>query len=96
MACFCAEFTGLGIRQCQRVIDALFAVACDELKKNGKCNFINMVRIQLKPAVAARQGINPFTKQQCMLKAKPRRVTCFALRKLKRCLADELGCHWLR
>ena len=88
--------TGLGKQQSQRVVDALFAVAFDELKKHGKCNFINMVRMKLKPPVAARMGIHPFTKKPFMMKPKPLRVSCFAQRKLKRCLADALECHWLR
>ena len=79
-----------------RVIAALFAVACAELKKNGRCNFINMVRLVYKPSRAVREGINPFTKEPCVFKPKPPRVSCFALRKFKLRLADELECCWLR
>ena len=93
---FVSLITQLSIQKVDRVIDALFAVACAELKKNGKCNFINMVRLVLKPPVAAREGINPFTKKPCVFKPKPLRVSAFTLRKFKLRLADELECRWLR
>lgn len=91
-----ALITQLSLQKVDRVIDDLFAVACAELKKNGKCNFINMVRLVLKPSAAAREGINPFTKKPCFFKPKPLQVSCFALRKFKLRLADELECCWLR
>ena len=65
-----AIITQLSVQKVDRVIDALFAVACAGLKKNGKCNFTNMVRLVLKPPVAARDGINPFTKKPCVFKPK--------------------------
>ena len=55
-----------------------------------------MVRLVLKPPVAARQGIHPYTKKPIVFKRKPLRVSCFALRKFKMRLADELECSWLR
>ena len=40
--------TQLSIQKVDTVIQSLFAVACAELKKNGTCNFISMVRLRLK------------------------------------------------
>ena len=88
--------TMLSRKQVVGVIDALFAVACAELKKNGKFNFISMVRMALKPARAAKEGINPFTKEPCVFKAKKATIKGFTMRKFKLVLADELECHWLR
>ena len=88
--------TQLSIQKVDAVIQSLFAVACAELKKNGKCNFINMVRLVWVPGRAVKEGINPFTKQPCVFKPKASRCKAFALRKFKLRLADELECAWLR
>ena len=96
VAVVCSAMTMLSVQQVDKVIDALFAVACAELKKNGKCNFINMVRLVLKPPLPARYRLAPFTKKPSFFKPKQRQVRCFTLRKFKLGLADELQCHWLR
>ena len=83
----------ISVNEAQRVIDSLFAVACAELKKFGKFNFINMVRLVLKPAVPARYGLAPFTKKQSFFKPKPPQVRCFTLRRFKLRLGDELECY---
>jgi DNA-binding protein HU-beta len=62
-------------RQTRSVIEALVAVGHKELKKNGMFlvpGFAKFVVIK-KPATKARKGINPFTKEPTVFKAKPAR-----------------------
>ena len=49
------------------------AVAGDQLKKNGSFKVAGQLNLKLKkkPATAARKGVNPFTKEPCVFKAKP-------------------------
>jgi nucleoid DNA-binding protein len=57
------------------VIESLADVGYKELKRNGAFvvpGFAKFVVIK-KPATKARQGINPFTKEPTMFKAKPAR-----------------------
>jgi DNA-binding protein HU-beta len=57
------------------VIDALAIVGYKELKKNGSFlvpGFAKFVVIK-KPATKARPGINPFTKEPTVFKARPAR-----------------------
>ena len=57
------------------VIEALAEVGYKELKKNGAFlvpGFAKFVVIK-KPATKARKGINPFTKEPTVFKAKPAR-----------------------
>merc|ERR1719450_471242 len=61
-----------------------------QVKMAGRFNFAGMMTMKLKnkPATKARQGINPFTKEPCVFKAKPasKTVKCFAMKKLKEML----------
>jgi DNA-binding protein HU-beta len=57
------------------VIESLAAVGYKELKKNGAFvvpGFAKFLVIK-KPATKARKGINPFTKEPTVFKAKPAR-----------------------
>jgi nucleoid DNA-binding protein len=57
----------------KQVIETLVAVGHHQLKKNGVFvlpGFAKFVVVK-KPARPARQGINPFTKEKQMFKAKP-------------------------
>ena len=57
------------------VLESLCAVGYKELKKNGTFlvpGFAKFVVIK-KPATKARKGINPFTKEPTIFKAKPAR-----------------------
>ena len=56
--------TMLMYKQVDGVIDALFDVACAELKKNGNFNFINMVRLKGRPATPAKEGFHPIMKMR--------------------------------
>jgi len=68
-----AETNGLKNKQVKGVIEALFAVAAGEVKKNGnfKCAGMLNLKLKKKPASPAKKGINPFTKEPCVFKAKP-------------------------
>ena len=39
--------------------------------KNGKLGGVLNMKLKKKPANAARKGVNPFTKEHCLFKAKP-------------------------
>ena len=57
------------------ILEAVATIGCAELKKNGVFVVPGLVRMVVvkKPATKARKGINPFTKQEVMFKAKPAR-----------------------
>merc|ERR1719231_806648 len=63
------------------------AVAAQELKKSGTFKFAGALNMKLKkkPATPARKGVNPFTKEPCVFKAKPasKTVRAFPMKKLK-------------
>jgi nucleoid DNA-binding protein len=85
-----AETNGLKGKQVKGVIEALFAVACAEIKKNGNFKLAGMLNLKLKkkPATPAKKGVNPFTKEPCVFKAKPasKTVRALARKKLKEAL----------
>lgn len=71
-----AEETGLTKKQISEVMDALASQAQRHLNKKGSGEFtIPSVGVKLrrviKPARKARKGINPFTGEEIMIKAKP-------------------------
>jgi DNA-binding protein HU-beta len=69
------EQEGLSKKEIKGVLDALVAVGHKELKKTGTFlvpGFAKFVVIK-KPATKAREGINPFTKEPTVFKAKPAR-----------------------
>ena len=82
-----AETTGLKAKDVKGVMEGIVAVAAGELKKNGKFKLGGLLNMKLKkkPAVAARKGVNPFTKEPCVFKAKPasKTVRVLAMKKLK-------------
>jgi nucleoid DNA-binding protein len=70
-----AERSELKKSEVKDVIEALAAVGYKELKKNGSFlvpGFAKFVVIK-KPATKERKGINPFTKEPTVFKAKPAR-----------------------
>jgi DNA-binding protein HU-beta len=70
-----ATGTTLSKRDVKNVMDTLVDVGHKELKKNGLFlvpGFAKFVVVK-KPATKARKGINPFTKEEMMFKAKPAR-----------------------
>ena len=72
-----AEATDLSRKQVQSVMDALSAEVKKAVGKRGPGVFtvpgLMKITVVDKPAVPARMGINPFTKQQQMFAAKPAR-----------------------
>jgi nucleoid DNA-binding protein len=70
-----SEKTGLTRKQVSAVFDELSPLIKRDLKSSGLFNVVGLMKIKLvhKPAQAARKGINPFTKEEVMFKAKPAR-----------------------
>jgi len=81
--------TELTRKQVSAVLDSLGDVIEAHVKKNAVGEFVlpGLLKISTvrKPAVKARKGINPFTKEEVMFKAKPATtvVKVRALKKLK-------------
>lgn len=72
-----AEETGLSRKQVSAVLDSLSEQIKKNVGKKGPGTFTvpGLLRINVinKPATKARMGINPFTRQETMFKAKPAR-----------------------
>jgi nucleoid DNA-binding protein len=84
-----AESTGLTKKDVVSLFDELAKLIGKELGEEGAgvCNISNLLRIKVvrKPATAERKGINPFTKEETVFKAKPAKnvVKLVPLRGLK-------------
>merc|ERR1711865_449873 len=82
-----AEKTSLKAKDVKAVVEALMGVAVAELKKNGSFKLNGMMNMKLKhkPATKARKGVNPFTKEPCVFKAKAasKTVRCLPMKKFK-------------
>jgi nucleoid DNA-binding protein len=84
-----SEETGLTRKQIASVLDGLEVMIHKSLGRRGSGLFvlpgILKIKIQHKPATKARQGVNPFTGEPTVFKAKPARrvVKIQALKKLK-------------
>jgi nucleoid DNA-binding protein len=84
-----AEETGLTRKQVASVFEALESMIHKSLGRKGSGIFVVpglfKIKIQHKPATRARQGVNPFTGEPTVFKAKPARrvVKIQALKKLK-------------
>jgi nucleoid DNA-binding protein len=72
-----AEKSGLSKKQAAAALDALGAVVTQQLSKKGPGVVVipGLFKLNIveKPAVPAHEGLNPFTKQVQMFKAKPAR-----------------------
>merc|ERR1712064_86225 len=68
-----AETTGLKPKDVKGAVEGLLAVAAEQLKKNGSFKVAGVLNLKLKskPAAPARKGVNPFTKEPCVFKARP-------------------------
>lgn len=81
--------TGVARKQVQQVLESLQEIIQVHLNKQGPETFVwpGMAKIKVvkKPATKARKGINPFTGEETMFKAKPasRKVKILPLKKLK-------------
>ena len=84
-----AEAAGISRKQAAAVLESLSSQIGRAVGKKGVGTFTvpGLMRINVinKPAVKARMGINPFTKQEQMFKAKPARrvIKVRALKGLK-------------
>merc|ERR1712213_248131 len=82
-----AESAGLKAKDVKAAVEGLLGVAADQLKKNGSFKLGGVLNLKLKkkPATPARQGVNPFTKEPCVFKAKPasKTVRVLAMKKFK-------------
>ena len=66
---------GLSRKDVRDVLEGLAAIAYKELKKSGAFLVPGLAKFVVvkKPATKAREGINPFTKEPTVFKAKPAR-----------------------
>jgi nucleoid DNA-binding protein len=84
-----AEDTGLTKKQVAEVVDSLTDIIAGHVKKGGAgaVNVAGLMKIKtvVKPATKARKGINPFTGEEMMFKAKPKstKIKILPLSKLK-------------
>jgi len=82
-----SDKTGLKRKEVSSVFDELGMLIKRDLKGVGLFNVVGLMKVKVvnKPAQPARKGINPFTKEEVMFKAKPARnvVKVLALKGLK-------------
>jgi nucleoid DNA-binding protein len=78
-----ADKTGLSKKQVSQVFESLTEMIGSELGKKGPGLFVvpGLLKLKVvrKPATKAKQGINPFTKEPMVVKAKPARNVVKAL-----------------
>jgi nucleoid DNA-binding protein len=73
---YISEKTGLKRKEVVSVFDSLSDIMERDLTRgSGIFNVVGLMKVKVvnKPAVPARRGINPFTKEEVMFKAKPAR-----------------------
>jgi DNA-binding protein HU-beta len=77
----------LSRKQVAAVLESLNGIIKKSLRGNGMFTFPGLLKMKVvkKPATKARQGINPFTKETMMFKAKPasKKVRILPLKSLK-------------
>jgi len=82
-----SDKTGLKRKEVSAVFDELSTLIKRDLKSVGLFNVMGLMKVKVvhKPAQPARKGINPFTKEEVMFKAKPARnvIKVQALKTLK-------------
>ncbi len=82
-----ADISGIARKQAGQVLDHLEDLIARHLSKKGPGEFVlpGILKIHAiqKPATKARKGINPFTKEEVMFKAKPA-STAVKVRPLKK------------
>jgi DNA-binding protein HU-beta len=79
--------TGLSKKQVSAVFDSLNTVIRKSLKSNGLFTLPGLAKMKVvkKPATKAREGVNPFTGEKMIFKAKPasKKVRVMPLKNLK-------------
>ena len=83
--------TGLTRKQVAAVFESLDAMIGKSLKREGVFVIPGLLKLKVakKPATKARKGVNPFTGEEMMFKAKPasKKVKAIALKNLKSMVA---------
>ena len=86
LATICKD-TGLSRKQVSSVFDSLSGVIRKSLRGNGLFTLPGLLKLKVvkKPATKAREGINPFTGEKMVFKAKPasKKVRVMPLKNLK-------------
>eukprot|EP00927_Polykrikos_kofoidii_P066220 TRINITY_DN6185_c0_g1_i1.p1 TRINITY_DN6185_c0_g1~~TRINITY_DN6185_c0_g1_i1.p1 ORF type:complete len:136 (-),score=31.04 TRINITY_DN6185_c0_g1_i1:103-462(-) len=82
-----AQKLGLKIQDVKGALEGIMKEAAKHLNSSGKFNlggFFNM-KLRKKPAEPARKGVNPFTKEPCVFKARvaSKTVKAFPTKKMK-------------
>ncbi len=84
---YTAEYADISKKQVDLVLTALENLMEDSLNKNGLFTLPKLLQIKVveKPATEEREGINPFTREMTIFKAKPARkvIKVSALKRLK-------------
>lgn len=84
---YIAEKTGLAKKQVGEVFDSLSTIIKRDLKSFGVYTVPGLMKVKVvkKPATKARKGVNPFTGEEMVFKAKPARkaVKVLPLKNLK-------------
>jgi DNA-binding protein HU-beta len=79
--------TGLSRKQVNSVFDSLSGVIKKSLRGNGLFTMAGLMKMKVvkRPATKAREGVNPFTGEKMMFKAKPasKKVRVMPLKNLK-------------
>merc|ERR1712110_398458 len=82
-----AETMGLKPKDVKAAVEGLLGLAAAQIKKNGAFKLAGMLNLKLKvkPARPSRKGVNPFTKEPCVFKARPasKTVKVFPMKQLK-------------
>ncbi len=70
-----ARESGLDKKQAQATLESLSKIVIQQLKQGGEVMIPGLLKLNVveKPATPEREGINPFTKQPTIFKAKPAR-----------------------
>jgi DNA-binding protein HU-beta len=82
-----AKETDLSRKQVSAVFDSLSGVIKKSLRSNGLFTLPGLLKLKVvkKPATKAREGVNPFTGEKMVFKAKPasKKVRVMPLKSLK-------------
>ena len=86
-----AKDTGLSRQEVSAVLDSMNICIRKSLRRNGMFTLPGLLKLKVikKPATKARKGVNPFTGEEMMFKAKPasKRVRALPLKGLKTMVA---------
>merc|ERR1719386_683920 len=82
-----AEANGVKAKDVKAAIEHVVNIAATEMKKTGSFKLAGLLNMKLKnkPAQPARKGVNPFTREPMVFKAKPasKSVRALPMKKLK-------------